>query len=226
MKQIFNEKRTAVLSCIVILLSIFADFYSRTAVKTVMASRTHIPVLCVETDRKELALTFSITPDSDVNEILSELGEIKATFFVDENTLGTEPEAVNRIAGNGHEIGLLRGDLKGNTQHEIYDKMAEAVEEAARITGFNSSLVRFDRNYYDSNAVKAIFSLGLTPVQWSADSTASRYSAGDIVLVTDGTDIRSLTEKIKADGFRIVTVGEMLIKGNYKIDICGRMMTE
>ncbi len=226
MSQNFNEKRTAVLSCIVILLLIFADFSSRTAVKDVMASRTHIPVLCVETSRKELALTYSVNEKSDISGILDALGETKATFFIDGDTLGHTPEKAKQIIEAGHETGLLRADLKGNSQHEIYDKMAEMTEESARITGCNSSLVRFDRNFYDSSAVKAIFSLGLTPVQWSSDSTAGRYSAGDIVLITDGTDIKSLIEKIKADGFNIVTVGELLIKEDYKIDICGRMMPE
>lgn len=226
MKQYHNEKRTAVLSCIVILILIFADFSSRTAVKNVMAAKTHIPVFCVETDKKELALTFSICTDSDISGILEALGDTKATFFADENVLAIKSETVRRIAGKGHEIGLLRSDLKGNSQHEIYDKMAETVEYAAGITGKNPSLVRFDTNSYDSNAVKAVFSLGLTPVQWSADSTAGQYSAGDIILVTDGTDVKELIKKITADGFRIVTVGELLIKGNYKIDICGRMIPQ
>lgn len=224
MKSKCNEKFTFWLSCLVILALIVTDFSTRTTIKNAMASRAHIPITCVENHSHEVALTYNLYPCTDVDFILNELGETAITFFTDESTLLCQPEKIKAIRSKGHEVGILRGDLKGRTQQEIYDIIADTIEEFSFITEKNSELVRFEMNLYDSNAVKAIFTLGLYPVQWSTDSTVGNYSEGDIILITDDTDISELLKKINADGLRIVPVGELLIKNNYKIDLSGEMV--
>lgn len=226
MKQKYSEKRTAVLAVAVILILIVADFSSRTAIKDAMAARTHVPITCVESEKCDVALTYTLSLNSDVDAITDSLGETKATFFIEPDVLEKKPEDVKKIAENGHEIGIARNDLKKNTQQEIYDKLAGMTEQTAHITGVNTNLVRFGLNLYDSNAVKAVFSVDLYPIQWSTDGTVGNYSAGDIILVTDDTDVKALIEKLKADGFNTVTVGELLVKGSYKIDIGGRMIPD
>lgn len=225
MKHTHNEKMTAFLSCLVILTLIITDFSTRTTVRNAMASRANIPIMCVENNRNEVALTYNLNPCSDVDFILNELGETKATFFADENTLLFQPEKIKEIQSKGHEVGILRDDLKGRSQQEIYDIIADTVEEFSFSAQKNSDLVRFEMNLYDSNAVRAIFSLGLYPVQWSTDSTVGNYSEGDIILITDDTDINELLTKINANGLKTVPVGELLIKNNYRIDLNGEMIS-
>lgn len=226
MKQTHNEKLTTLLSCLVILALLVADLSTRNAVREAMASRAHIPITCIETDSNEVALTYNITLNSNVDRIITELGQVKATFFADGAALISQPEDIKKLRSAGHEVGILRNDLKGRSQQEIYDIIAATIEEFSFITEENSDLVRFEMNLYDGNAVKAIFSLGLYPVQWSTDGTIGNYSEGDIILITDDTDIAALLEKINSDGLKAVPVGKMLIKSNYKIDLSGKMIPE
>lgn len=226
MKSTHNEKLTAILSCLVIIMLIIADFSTRTTVRNAMANRAHIPIMCVENHEKEVALTYNLNQYSDIDYILGSLKETKATFFVDESTLLYKPDKIKEMRLKGHEVGILRSDLKNRTQQEIYDIIADTIEEFSYISEENSDLVRFEMNNYDSNAVKAIFSLGLFPVQWSTDGTVGNYSEGDIILITDDTDIPTLLKKINADGLKAVTVGELLIKDNYSVDLNGEMIRQ
>ncbi|MCQ2485136.1 MAG: hypothetical protein MJ168_07360 [Clostridia bacterium] len=224
MKPKYNEKFTFFLSCLVILTLIITDFSTRTTVKNAMASRAHIPITCVENHSREVALTYNLHPCSDIDFILSELGDTTITFFADESTLLFQPQKIKAIRSKGHEVGILRSDLKGRTQQEIFDIIADTIEEFSFISEKNNELVRFEMNLYDSNAVRAVFTLGLYPVQWSTDSTVGNYTEGDIILITDDTDIGKLLEKINADGLKTVPVGKLLIKNNYKIDLSGEMI--
>ncbi len=61
----------------------------------------------VETDRKVIALTFDDAPAKGTDEVLTILQEhnTKATFFLIGENIEKDPETVQQILNNGHEVG-------------------------------------------------------------------------------------------------------------------------
>lgn len=224
MKLIFTKKFGLFLIYLSIGLVMVGTFGMQRAMKTVMASQRNIPILCVQTPAGKVALTYNINSVESVDKILKATQGERVTFFADSNTFMNHPSEIKKITDSGNEIALLERNLKGKTKSEIYDRIACEIEITGRELAKSIEVFRFDNNLYDNNTVKAVFSLGLYPVQWSATGKENNFSAGDIILITDDTDIKKLLNSIKKDGCETATVSEILIKNEYKVDINGEMM--
>ena len=226
MKLFLIKKKDLIICTAAILAVLNILLFSADRAVKVMAGKMHVPILCVQTQEKKLALTFDIVAETDVDEIIKELNGEKATFFISEERFEREPQKMADITKNGYEIQLLEENLKGRTKEEIFDRLAQRIERTSFILKYNCDKMRFYNNLYDNNSVKAIYSLGLYPVQWSADSTAEYFSAGDIVRIEKETDVSDFVEALKKDGFQLVTVSELLLKENYKIDLSGIQISD
>lgn len=190
-------------------------------VKTAVMSRMRMPVTCVSTEEKKVALTFELTGNSE-DDRLTELPEsVRATFFAEEEFLLYHTEKVIQLSDAGNEIGLLENSFNGKTKNEINSLLADRIEELSEAFGIRCDTVRFADGRYDSESVGAVLDLGLFPVQWSADGTEKKIRQGDIIRVGNDTDVESLIKKLKNDGYEIVPVGELILKENYKIDLSG-----
>ncbi len=191
------------------------------AVTEAMASKRDIPIVSVETQKNEIALTANVYADTDTDYLLNACKGTKVTFFISEEVQELCPEKVLKILSSGHTVGLLLGDVKGKSKEEIYDLLAQRIETFAHLTGKNTELVRFDENRYDANAVKAVYYLGLEAVQWATDDTAEYFSKGDIILLTGESDLVNFIKKTAAEGFVSVSLDELIIKESYKVDLRG-----
>lgn len=226
LKLFLVKKRDLLVCAAAFLIVLNMLLFSADRAVKVMAGKMHVPILCVQTQEKKLALTFDLEEKTDIDKIIKELKGEKATFFVSEKCFECEPQKMAEIMNNGYEIQLLEENLKDRTKEEIYDRLAQRIERTSFILKFNCDKVRFYNNLYDNNSVKAVYSLGLYPVQWSADSTAEYFSAGDIIRVEKETDISKFVEALKKDGFQLVTVSELMLKENYKIDLSGVQISD
>lgn len=222
--KVFVIKKRSISLFVNIVLAVFVVtvLLTEVAVNPVMANRRNDPITCVETDKNEVALTFNLTQMTDIEAIMKALGENKATFFVNADYLQLFPAEVKRLSDAGHCIAILAENLRGKTKNEVNDVLADRVESMARVTKLNPDLVRFDGNSYDGNCVKATFTLGLYPVQWSSDDTVEVYYAGDIILVTNMSGISDFVQKLTKGGFTLVTVDNLILKSDYEIDLSGR----
>ena len=225
--KLFLIKKKDIIICSALSLAVLNIllFSADRAVKA-MAGKMHVPISCVQTDENKLALTFDIEEKTDIDKIINELKSEKATFFISEKCFDCQPHKMAEILKNGNEIQLLEENLKGKTREEIFDRLAERIERASFVLKLNCDKIRFYNNLYDNNSVKTVYGLGLYPVQWSADSTAEYFSAGDIVRVEEDTDISEFVEELKREGFQLVTVSELLLKENYKIDLSGVQISD
>lgn len=192
------------------------------AVEYTMARRHTPPITCVQMSENYVALTFEPKNSDEIDRITQALGAAKATFFVTPTFLSKNAEQIVRLEQNGHEIGILEKGLK-KSKDDIYSILAGDIEFAAHVLKRNCSLIRFHNNRYDNDTVSAVFSVGLYPIQWSADSYCEQFSCGDIILVEADADISNLLKKITADGLETASVSELLIKGSYTVDISGQM---
>lgn len=190
-------------------------------VKAVISSVHRDPITGIMTDEQKIALSVNVYGNTEIDYLLEAFGDTKATFFVSEAFENLNGVKVSQIASMGHEVGILEDDMRGKTKKEINDRLAERVERLSFLTGKHCGLVRFNNNSFDTNCVDAVFRLGLYPVQWATDDTAENFSSGDIILVTGESKINGLIKGLTADGYRILTVGGIIIKNNYVIDLGG-----
>lgn len=194
-----------------------------------------------KTSEKIVALTFDDGPDPrftpKILDILKKNG-IKATFFVLGANAQRYPWLVEREANDGHLIGVHTWDhphLTRISSREIADELDRTAEIIARITGPYPRYMRPPYGEMDGRVYRVIHSRGYRIVIWStefqdlrypgaladAGYVAARVKPGDIILGHDGRrsyrrrDVKALPyliAKLKARGYRFVTVDELLIE--------------
>lgn len=226
MNAFLKKKSTLILSVILITGVLVLNLTAQISVRETMASLRHVPISRVQTDKNAVALTFNLTESDSADLILSKLGGRKATFFVSREYLYLHPEKVKEIADKGHGIGLLESQLKNSERAVVFDLLADRIEETAAITGVGCNLIRIEQNKYDGEGINAIYSLGLYPVQWSADGYSESFHKGDIILVEDIAELDRLLERIEKSGYATVPAEDLLIKGSYSVDIDGTMLSD
>lgn len=226
MNAFFRKNGTLFISVILILSVFVLNMTAQKSIHETMASLRHVPISRIQTDRNTVALTFNLTESDNVDLILKKLGSRKATFFISREYLYLHPEKVREIADKGHGTGLLESQLKNTERAVIFDKLADRIEEAAAMTGVNCNSVRIEQNKYDGDGISAIYSLGLYPVQWSADSYSENFRKGDIILAENTAELDRLLEKIEKSGYTTVPAEDLLIKGSYTVDINGTMLPD
>lgn len=180
-------------------------------IKGAHATSSTAPITDFKTEYNEACITVNVYEFTDLDGLMSKLGTRKATFFISEEYMERFPDKVRTLSDTGHDIGILLSDMNNMSDNEINNTLAHRVEIMARAIGRNTRLVRFNHNRYDTVVIDAVYAVGLVPVQWSADDTDERFSAGDIILVTGEVNIQNFFGKAEADGFSFKTVSEVII---------------
>lgn len=177
--QVFGKKQIAMTVLIIIWAAALLTVIILTATKAVSAEERKIPVYSVERDDKKIALTFNAAwGDETTDKILGILNEndIKATFFVVGSFAKSFPESIKKIYNAGHEIGnhsLKHLDPVKQEYADILSDMSECGDIIYSLTGAFPLVYRAPSGSYDNKTLEAAENLGMTAVQWSADSLAA-----------------------------------------------------
>ena len=183
-----------------------------------------------------IALTFDDGPSGAITEKLLDglaARNVKATFFLCGYRIEKFPEIAQRMAEEGHELGLHsnRHDyMQHMTREEALDDLAECQSILTESTGVSARLFRPPGGLYSQALLAASRELGLSVVFWSVDPhdwdkekssqvlpyLLSHASAGDIILMHDEfqTSVEAAMEIIDnllAKGYTFVTVDELTI---------------
>ena len=181
-----------------------------------------------------IALTFDDGPSGAITEKLLDglaARNVKATFFLCGYRIETFPEIAQRMAEEGHELGLHsnRHDyMQHMTQEEALDDLAECQSILTESTGVSARLFRPPGGLYSQALLAASRELGLSVVFWSVDPhdwdkekssqvlpyLLSHASAGDIILMHDLTEhsvsaALSFIDTMYAKGYEFCTVSEL-----------------
>ena len=176
-------------------------------------------------------------------EILAKYN-VKTTFFVVGDWVDKYPESVKALHDAGHEV------MSHSTHHDHYNSLTssqivadiqESCDKIEAVTGCSPTLIRCPYGEYDDHVISAIRSMGMEPIQWNVDSLdwkdrgtediikqcTYRVDNGDIVLFhNDSNDIvNALPTVIKhyqGLGYTILPVSELLLDGEYTIDVQGK----
>ena len=250
---ILTRKRLAVIGAALALLMCVGIFRIAGTDKAVAASagERRIPIYSVDTTEKKVSISFDAAWGNEQTKSLLETLDkykVKATFFLVGDWVRKYPDDVKAIANAGHDVGNHSNTHPYMTQIGI-DKMKEEIESCSadieQLIGKKPTLFRPPYGDYDNNVVDTVNNLGMYCVQWDVDSLdwkglskeemcsriKNNIQSGSIVLMHNGGEntpdaLPSIIETIREMGYEIVPISELLLKGEYRTDHTGKMISK
>lgn len=212
-----------------------------------------IPVCSVETDKKEVALTFDATwGNKDMQKILDILREhnVQSTFFLTGDWVEKYPADVKAIWKEGHDLGNHSERHKNMTQFSENEKTKELLkvhEKVKALTGVEMQLFRPPYGAYDNEVILNAKENGYYTINWDVDSqdwkdygkermidTVLEHPSlknGSIILLHSGAKytaeaLEPLISGLEEKGYRIVPVSQMIYKDHFHMDVDGRQVRD
>lgn len=232
------------LSAVLIAAGISRQYSTQSAANT---SERKIPVYCVDTDEKKIAITFDAAWGAeDTEELLSILAEYnaKATVFVVGDWVRQNPDAVKAFYDAGHSIANHSDTHKAYSKlsyEEIKADIVRCNEEIEKCIGVAPTLVRAPSGDYTNDAINAAESLSMQTIQWSVDSldwqgvsveemvkrVTSATENGSILLFHNDVKntpeaLRQILAILSERGYQFVTVEDLIYKEDFRIDATGK----
>lgn len=210
-----------------------------------------LPIYCVETPEKKLAVTFDAAWGAEDTQKLLEIlkkHNAKATFFIVGDWVRKHPDSVKAFYAEGHEI------ANHSDSHKAYDKLSkEQIAEdigkcnsaVQQVIGVRPALLRAPSGAYSDETIEAAEALGMKTIQWSVDSLdwqgleadeiTSRVlaAAGNGSILLFHNDVKNTPQaldmvlaELSKRGYLFVTVSELVYPDSYRIDAAGRQRRE
>ncbi len=212
-------------------------------------STRKLPIYSVQTNEKKIAITFDAAWSADdTDELITILKKhnAKATIFAVGDWVEKNPEAVKKFHKNGHEMANhsdTHAAFSKISREEIKQEILNCNKKTEAITGSQPKLVRAPSGDYDNKSIEVAESLNMKMIQWDCDSldwkllsveemynrVTSKVQNGSIVLFHNGientpTALDKILTKLEKDGYKFVTVSELIYWDNYEIDLSGRQV--
>ena len=232
--------------CMLVLAALYTIQLNQPAA-AVVARKRELPIYSVAREEKVLAISFDASWGADktipILDILDKYG-VKTTFFLVGGWVDKYPEMLREIVSRGHEIGNhsdTHPHMSQLSEADIRKELHNMSAKVEELTGVKPTLFRPPYGDYNDRVVTVSRQEGYECVQWSIDSldwkdrgTADiikqctyRVEPGDIVLFhNDSNDIvnalPTVIEHYQQLGYTIIPVSEILLDGEYTIDVQGR----
>ena len=210
----------------------------------------HLPIYCVETDKKQIAISFDAAWGNDDTETLINIlkeYDVPATFFVVGAWVDKYPESVKQLNDAGHRIenhSNTHPYMSQLSSAQMCDEIKSCNEKIAAITGRTPTLLRPPYGDYDNSVVDTVKSLNMYTIQWSVDSldwkdnatpdsicqrVTSKVKNGSIVLFHNDAKhtpeaLPNILKCLKDKGYEFVFISDLIYKDNYTIDHTGRQI--
>ena len=212
-----------------------------------------LPIYCVETDEKKVALSFDAAwGNEDTQRILEILAKhnIHVTFFATGGWVESYPDDVKAILDAGHDLGNHSENHKNMSQLSNDEKEQEIMkvhDKVKNLTGYEMFLFRPPYGDYDNDVIKTATKCGYYPIQWDVDSldwkdygvdsiistvcTNKHLGNGSIILCHNGAKytadaLDTLITNIKGQGYEIVPVSELVYRDGYHMNAEGRQIKD
>ncbi len=206
-----------------------------------------IPIYCVDTEEKKIAISFDAAWGADLSEELLHILKqynVKTTFFLVGFWVDKYPEMVKRIDEEGHEIGnhsAKHPKMSQLSEERIIEELTITSNKIEKITGKKVNLFRPPFGDYNNRLMKIAKDLGYYVIQWDVDSldykdygrdaivdrVIGKVKNGSIVLFHNNATYTKdalpiILEKLQKKGFTIVPISDLIYKDNYYIDHTGK----
>ncbi|MCQ2513902.1 MAG: polysaccharide deacetylase family protein [Ruminococcus sp.] len=235
--------------CLVIALVATALVVSTTinSVQTASTER-EIPIYCVDTDKKQVALSFDAAWGNEQTDTLLQILDkynVKSTFFLVGQWVDNYPDSVKAIAEKGHDVGNHSNTHPYMTKLSTSDMTGQIQacnEKIKNITGNETTLFRAPYGDYNNDVVKSVNGCNMYCVQWDVDSldwkdptpqqitanVVKKVKNGSIILMHNGAKntpeaLPMVIEGLQEQGYEIVPISQILLQGEYYTDVQGKM---
>lgn len=142
----------------------------------------NLPIYCVETQDKKIALTFDAAwGNEDTAQILEILKkhDVHVTFFMTGGWVESYPDDVRAILADGHDLGNHSENHKNMSQISDEEKRQELMsvhDRVKELTGYEMFLFRPPYGDYDNAVIRVAEECGYYPIQWDVDSLVTRIN--------------------------------------------------
>lgn len=202
-----------------------------------------LPIYCVETDKKQIAISFDAAwgndDTQDLINILKEYGA-PATFFVVGAWVDKYPESVKALSDAGHQIqnhSNTHPHLPQLSTEQIKDEINSCNQKIEKITGKCPTLLRPPYGDYNNTVIQTLTDMKMNVIQWDVDSldwkenatpdsickrVTSKVKNGSIVLFHNDADhtpaaLPNILKTLKDQGYEFVFISDLIYKENYEI---------
>lgn len=245
---VLTKKRLSLIATILAVIFIFV-VVNDPAIVGVSATKRELPIYCVKRDNKAVSLTFDAAWGNEDTQMLIDIlakYNVKATFFVVGAWVDKYPESVKALSDAGHEVMNHSNDhahFSKLSADQIIANITASNNKIAGVTGVAPTLFRAPYGEYDDHVIKTLTSMGMFTIQWDVDSldwkdlsaaeitqrVTSKVQPGSIVLFHNAAlhtpeALPSIIEFLIANGYSIVPVSQLILKGDFTIDHTGRQL--
>lgn len=248
--KIIKNQRILNIMLVIIIVSI-SLLYNYTGYNKILSvfynNNKEIPIYCVDTAEKKIAISFDAAWGADYTEDLLAILKkynVKTTFFLVGFWVDKYPEMVARIDEEGHEIGnhsSKHPQMSKLSKEQMREELVNTSEKIEAITKKKVTLFRPPFGDYNNRLIETSRELGLQVIQWDVDSldykdyganaivttVLSRVKNGSIVLFHNNATYTKdalpiIIENLQKEGYEIVPISELIYKENYYIDHTGK----
>lgn len=238
--------KTVLIIAIIITLSVLV--FDNNAIPTA-ASQKKLPIYCVDSSSKKVALTFDAAwgadKTSEIMDILEKEG-LRGTFFLVGFWIDKYPEKVREI----HERGHLIGNHSTNHLHmnklskdEIAKEITLTSQKIQSIAGYSPTYFRPPFGEYGNKMLEYAEETGVQVIQWDVDTldwkglsggeiatrVINRVKDGSIILCHNNADhiteaLPLIIAALKNKGLTAVRLDELVMSSDYYIDSNGKQI--
>lgn len=145
-------------------------------------------VLLVYTNSRKITLPWGNEDTQHLIDILAKYN-VRATFFVVGQWVDKYPESVKALSDAGHEV-MNHSNTHAHFSQLSRDQIIEDVnacnDKIEAVTGVRPTLIRPPYGEYNDNVISSIRSIGMEPIQWDVDVSATDSSLW--AAIESGTD--------------------------------------
>lgn len=243
---VFKVKRWYLLVLLLLALVSLVPQLREPLIVSVTSKGRLVPIYAVQTDKKQVAISFDATWGTELTDEILEILEthgITTTFFLAGYWVDKHPDYVVKIADAGHEIGnhsYSHPHMNSLSEQGLHYELQKNQSLIQDLTGQRTTLFRPPFGEYNNQVLSTASALGYHTIQWSVDSldwknltsnqiferVMEQIKPGSIVLfhnAAPGTPgaIRRLIPDLLAKGYEILPVSQLLYQDNFYIDHAG-----
>lgn len=140
------------------------------------ASKRELPIYCVNTDEKKIAISFDAAWGADdTDELLRILkdNDVKTTFFMCGYWVDKYPDEVKKICEAGHDLGnhsATHPHMNSLSAEQIKKELNDTYQKVYDLTGYKMSLFRAPFGEYNNNVINTAHECGYNVIQWDVDT--------------------------------------------------------
>lgn len=240
MKFLIIRKKHIVLALSVVLITAVMVLGS---VSIFANSNRLLPIYCVETDKKQVAISFDAAWGNDDTQTLIDIlkeYDVPATFFVVGAWVDKYPESVKALSDAGHRIenhSNTHPHMPQLSKEQMKNEINSCNSKIQSVTGRCPTLLRPPYGDYDNALIEVMNELKMYTIQWDVDSldwkdsatpenickrVTSKVKNGSIVLFHNDADhtpaaLPNILKCLKDEGYEFVFIEDLIYKENYEI---------